>query len=111
MTPAFAKWPATGLVTLRGSICAEAELDGGVAVLLGGADLGDHAGPGLDDGDRDDPVVVVEDLGHPELGAQDALDDAFVMCSLPSLELDLDVDAGRQVEPHQRVDGLRASGR
>src|SRR2546426_822041 len=46
------------------------ELDGGVAVLLLGADLGDDAWPGLDDGDRNDPVVLVEDLGHAELLAQ-----------------------------------------
>src|SRR3954447_1189426 len=32
---------------------------------------------------------------------------AYVQRSLSSLQLDLDVDAGRQVEPHQRVDRLR----
>ena len=49
------------------------ELDGGVAVLLLRADLGDDARPGLDDGHRNDPVVLVEDLGHAELLAQNAL--------------------------------------
>src|SRR5690606_7172867 len=51
-----------------------AELDGGVAVLLGGADAGHHARTGLDHGHRNQPVVRVEDLGHAELLAQDALD-------------------------------------
>src|SRR5213596_1195065 len=32
--------------------------------------------------------------------------EVLIGCSRPS-ELDLDVDTGRQVEPHQRVDGLR----
>src|SRR5689334_24061914 len=31
----------------------------------------------------------------------------LVLASAPALELDLDVDAGREVELHQRVDGLR----
>src|SRR5437763_2064400 len=48
------------------------ELDRAVAVLVGGADLGDHARSGLYHGDRDNPVVVPH-LGHAELGAQDAL--------------------------------------
>ena len=63
-----------GLVHLAGVDRAEGELHGVVAVVGLGTDLGDHVRPGLDDGDRDDPVVLVEDLGHAELGAQDALD-------------------------------------
>ena len=69
----LAKWPASGLVTLRGSICAVGDLDGGVAVDLVGADLGDDVRPGLDDGHRDDLVVLVPDLGHAELLAQQSL--------------------------------------
>src|SRR2546430_1889020 len=49
------------------------ELDGAVAVLLRRPDLGDDAWPGLDDGNRHDPVVLVENLGHAELLAQDAI--------------------------------------
>ena len=50
---------------------AVGQLDGDVAVGLLGSDLGHHVGSGLDHGDRDDPVVLVEYLGHPELLAQD----------------------------------------
>src|SRR5439155_10016129 len=46
---------------------------------------------------RDDARLLVEDARHAELLADDSL----------HLQLDLDVDAGRQVEPHQRVDRLR----
>src|SRR5262249_42751050 len=49
------------------------ELDGRVAVAVRGADLGDHAGSGLNHRHRDN-LVVVPDLGHAELGSQDALD-------------------------------------
>lgn len=65
---------AQGLVDLARVDLPVAELDGGVAVLLRSADPGHHARTGLDDGDRDHPVRLVEDLGHAELLAQDALD-------------------------------------
>jgi large subunit ribosomal protein L3 len=52
---------------------AERELDGAVAVLLGRADRRDDNWTGGHDGDRHDPVVGVENLGHPELVAQDSL--------------------------------------
>ena len=73
VTPALAKWPACGLVHLARVDRAERDLDGGVAVVLRGADLGDDAGPGLDHGHGDDAVVLVPDLGHAELLAQQAL--------------------------------------
>ena len=86
---------------------AEADLDGVVAVGLGVADLGDHVGGRGDDGHRDDAVVLVPELGHAELGAQQPLHVAFQESCRKTSELDLDVDAGRQVETHQRVDRLR----
>jgi hypothetical protein len=52
---------------------AERQLYGRVAVGVGTANLSHHARPGLHHGHRDD-AVVVPDLGHAELGAQDALD-------------------------------------
>ena len=48
------------------------DLDGGVAVAVGGTDLGHDARPGLDDGHRHQPASLVPDLGHTELRAQDA---------------------------------------
>src|SRR5699024_7515142 len=60
-----------GLGDLTGVDRAEGDLHGVVAVGLFTSDPGDDARPGLDDGHRDDPVVLVEDLGHAELGAQD----------------------------------------
>jgi hypothetical protein len=56
---------------------AEPDLDGVVAVALGLADLGHDVRGRRDDGDRDDPVVVVPHLGHAELGAQQALHVSF----------------------------------
>jgi hypothetical protein len=56
---------------------AEADLDGVVAVGLGQPDLGDHVGGRGDHGHGDDAVVVVPQLGHAELGAQQALHVAF----------------------------------
>jgi hypothetical protein len=56
---------------------AEPDLDGVVAVGLGAADLGDHVGARGDHGHRDDLVVLVPELGHAELGAQQALHVAF----------------------------------
>ncbi len=39
--------------------------------------LGNYARPSLDDGNRYNAVVLVEDLGHAELLAQNALDPVF----------------------------------
>ena len=65
------------LVHLAAVDLAEAELDGVVAVGLGQADLGDHVGGRRDHGDGDDAVVLVPELGHAELGAQQTLQVAF----------------------------------
>ena len=67
---------AQRLRNLAGIDLAEGELDSAVAIGIRGAYLSDNAGAGLDDGHRNDPVVAVEDLGHPQLGAEDAADDA-----------------------------------
>src|SRR5690606_9160866 len=62
------------LVDLAGIDLAEADLDGGVAVDVLAADLRDDVGRRLHDGDGDEVVVLVPDLGHAQLGAHDALD-------------------------------------
>ncbi len=41
-----------------------AKLDGEIAVTVDGTNLGDIAGPGLDDGDGNGIAFVVKDLGH-----------------------------------------------
>jgi hypothetical protein len=65
------------------------ELDGVVAVRRPRAHADDRARTGLDDGDRRQRAgLLVEDLCHADLPAQDAL-------HRDRLELDLDVDAGR----------------
>ncbi|MOA67280.1 hypothetical protein D3C78_1943840 [compost metagenome] len=48
----------------------EAHLDGRVAFLLGGLDLGDDVGAQLDDGHRDDRAVLIKNLGHSEFATQ-----------------------------------------
>ena len=48
------------------------QLDGRVAVGPDALDLGHRVGRRVHDRDRDDAALVVEDLRHPELGAEDA---------------------------------------
>src|SRR3954453_3092980 len=70
VTPAFSKWPASGLFTLRGAMAPKA---GWAGAEPAPAPLRDHARPGLDHGHRDEPAGPVPDLGHAELLAQHAL--------------------------------------
>ena len=51
---------------------AERELDGAVAVAFWRLQLHDATGPGLDDGHRDDPVLLIPDLSHAELAPENA---------------------------------------
>ena len=73
----FCEVAALWLVYFTGVNIAIGDLDGAVAILFFGANLGHDARPCFDDGDRHNAVVFVEDLGHAELGAQNALDLIF----------------------------------
>src|SRR5581483_8870359 len=55
-------------------LVAVADLDRGVAVFLRALDLRDDDGPGLDHRDVVDLAVLVEDLGHPQLASEQALE-------------------------------------
>ena len=68
--------PLHRAVQVAGPDRAEGELDGRVAVALGRLHLGDRVRPGLDDRDRHDPGVLVEDLGHAQLDAEEAQEQA-----------------------------------
>ena len=72
--PAFLRWPSSRLGEPARLASAERELHRGVAVALGRLQLDDAAGPGLDHGHGDDPVLGVPDLGHAELAPEDPLD-------------------------------------
>src|SRR5690606_23986997 len=61
------------LVDLAGVDLPVGDLNRVVAVLLGGPNLGDHVRSNLDDGDGNELAVLVPDLGHAELGTQQAL--------------------------------------
>src|SRR5690606_37519197 len=74
---------AARLVHLARVDRAVGELHGGVTVGLRSADLRHHVRARLDHGDRHHPVVLVEDLGHPELRAQDPGDLSFGHRSKP----------------------------
>ena len=50
---------------------AVGDLDRVVTIALGGLDLDDATGSGLDDGDRNRLRIVVEDLRHAQLLAED----------------------------------------
>src|SRR5438034_4106095 len=80
----------------------EADLEGVVAVARFRAHRHHRARPGLDHGDRDHASVVAEDLGHAPLPAdQPFLHRHGAVVSFLILELDLDVDPGRQIELHE----------
>ena len=72
MTPAF-EVAGGRLVHLARVDLAVRDLDGDITVDLFGADLGDDVRGDLDDGDRDELVVLVPDLRHAELRAQQTL--------------------------------------
>ena len=69
----------------------------------------------FNDSNRNNPVFIVKDLGHAELLAQDALDLNIThnFSPLPSVSdccpglLNVDVDAGRKVDAHEGINGLR----
>src|SRR5690606_40818804 len=86
-----------GLVHLAGVDLARGDLNGVVAVLLGRADLGDHVGCQLDDGDGDELAVRVPHLSHAELGAQHSLGNLCVDVS--------------HVDPYSLISMLTSAGR
>ena len=69
-TPALARWPASRLGHARGLARAEATWSGGVAVGLGGLDLGDAVVRHVEHGDGDGVAVIGEDAHHAHLAAQ-----------------------------------------
>src|SRR3954471_6997209 len=68
--PGLLDMPERGLRELALRNIPVAQLHGRVAVALVGAQPGDPAGPGLDDGDAVDPAVLAEDLRHPDLSSE-----------------------------------------
>ena len=62
-----------GLGNLARVDCTETNLNSLVAVSLLVTDLGNNVRISLDDGDGHKLAVLVPDLGHTELGAQQAL--------------------------------------
>src|SRR5579883_2406525 len=87
---------------------AVAELDGRVLVLLFRADGDDLELVDLQNGDGHMLSRVGEDAGHADLlGDETATHGLFLFPLSLRAELDLDVDAGGEVELHQRVHGLR----
>ena len=68
----FLKVALQGLGHVFDGDVAEADLNRGVAVVLHGLLLDNHAGPRFDDGDRDDVALLVEDLRHADLLADDS---------------------------------------
>src|SRR6266571_1924576 len=107
---------ALRLRQIDGLAGARAELQRHVTVLFGRAVTQHLAITQLQHGHRDMFAGLRKDPRHPDLlcdhsGAHRRASCSF--CPLLSrtgakkLELDLDVDTGRQIELHQRVDGLR----
>ena len=59
------------------------QLNGLIAILLGGLLLHHGAGPGLDHGHRDHAASLIEDLGHADLFA----DDRFLHVGFPPIKV------------------------
>src|SRR5205814_7994798 len=77
-----------------GNLLHQSDLNGVVAVVLGGLLLHDEARPGLNHRHRDECSILGEHLSHADLLAYDSFDCHFVhlgtasqfMCSVPSAE-------------------------
>src|SRR5690606_33294287 len=91
----FVKVTGGRLVRLAGVDLAVGDLDRAVAVNLGRAHLGDHVRGDLDDGDRDELVVFIPDLGHAELGAQQTFTGRSCRHGIPYSLISMLTSAGR----------------
>ncbi len=69
-----------GLGEALGLLVAEAYLNRLVAIVFGGLFLRYHAGAGLDDGDGDHFPLLIEDLRHADLLADDSFFHIFSSC-------------------------------
>src|SRR5690554_816873 len=83
------------LVRLARVDLAVGDLDRAVAVNLGSAHLGDDVRGDLDDGDRDELVVFIPDLGHAELGAQQTFTGRSCRHGIPYSLISMLTSAGR----------------
>ena len=70
----LSKVTSHGLIHVLGLDVAEADLDGVVAVGRLSFNLRDGAGASLDDRDGDDVIVLVPNLGHADLAAENHVD-------------------------------------
>src|SRR5579875_1510200 len=93
--PGLAELAQPGLVQALSVDGAESEPGGPVTVTLRRAQVKHPTGASLKDRDGRHRAVWVEDLGHAQLAGQQSL--------RHGLQLDLDGDTGREVEPHQRI--------
>src|SRR5580693_8547128 len=103
VTPAFSNKPATGLVTLRGLISPKPIWTAEYLSLSGVRTAVTTHGPACTTVTGTTCPVSSKTWVMPSLVPRIPV---IAMIS-ESSELDLDVDAGREVEPHERVDGLR----
>src|SRR6201986_2418275 len=102
VTPAFSKRPATGLVTLRGLISPKPIWTAEYLSFSGGGPAVTTHGPACTSVTGTTCPVSSKTWVMPSLVPRIPV---IAMIS-ESSELDLDVDAGRKVEPHERVDRL-----
>src|ERR1700749_4099262 len=103
VTPAFSKRPATGLVTLGGLISPKPIWTAEYPSLSGVRTAVTTHGPACTTVTGTTCPVSSKTWVMPSLVPRIPV---IAMIS-ESSELDLDVDAGREVEPHERAEGLR----
>jgi hypothetical protein len=100
----FATWPRIAFDTRWAFLCAEPELHRCIVVARRSLRLHDGARTRLHDRHGHEAALAREDLGHADLLADDPAH--HDRAAVPLLQLDFDVDAGREVQLAESVDRL-----
>src|SRR3954466_9849262 len=107
VTPAFAKWPASGLFTLRGAIAPNAMCTRSYPPSPPSRTCVTTHGPAWTTVTGTSRPAESQTWVMPSFSPSTPFTCRWIVMTRRSSELDLDVDTRRQVETHQRVDGLR----
>src|SRR5213075_425209 len=96
--PALARWPRSAFETLRSATGSHASWTASYPSASGVRTATTGHGPAS---------ITVTGVTEPLASSKSCVMPSFLPTRPFISELDLDVDAGREVEPHQRIDRLR----